>query len=352
MEKVEKVEKVENEKVSIIDELKSLALIQAQYDKLMIVTKIREVKQAANNKITDIHKFIDANSKADVYKRNKEQINIAKDEYEKKIKEVNVNYELDAVSLLESRTKIETLETKALGRMAELKKEIADGKKTQQYERWKKTYEVYVKDAKAAKEIAKTGKAEDMNVYYEKINEVRRMEKENPIYSKLQEQKQGRAYLEKASELLKENEVKQKELKEKANETIKLAMEDKTTALAKVKKENIFQKMIGAIYNRFGGGKRFEKYVLNPLKENLAKFKEEVIPSFIEKSSDIVGEKVNEYKSLKTKTVEKITNVLGKGREAKDNIVKSVADKIHNINKETQNKINNLQKEGHVDVEK
>lgn len=346
------MEKVENEKVSIIDELKSLALIQAQYDKLMIVTKIREVKQAANNKINVIYNFIDVNSKADVYKRNKEQINIAKDEYEKKIKEVNVNYELDAVSLLESRTKIETLETKALGRMAELKKEIADGKKTEQYESWKKTYEVYVKDAKAAKEIAKTGKAEDMNVYYEKLNEVRRMEKENPIYAKLQEQKQGRAYLEKASELLKENETKQKELKEKANETIKLAMEDKTTALAKVEKQNIFQKMIGAIYNRFGGGKRFEKYVLNPLKENLAKFKEVVVPSFIEKSSDIVGEKVNEDKSLKIKPVERIKHIIGKGIETKDNIVKSVSDKIHSIKENTQKKIDDMQKEGHNDVEK
>lgn len=346
------MEKVENEKVSIIDELKSLALIQAQYDKLMVVTKIREVKQSANNKITDIHKFIDANSNANVYKRNKEQIKIAKEEYEKKIKEVNTNYELDSVSLLETRTKIETLETKALVKMAELKKDIADGKNTKQYKKWKETYEVYVKDAKAAQKNAKSGKAEDMNLYYEKLNEVRRMEKENPIYSKLQEQKQGRAYLEKASELLKENEEKQKELKEKANETIKLAMEDKTTALAKVEKQNIFQKMIGAIYNRFGGGKRFEKYVMNPLKDNLAKFKEVVVPSFIEKSSDIVGEKVNEDKSLKNKPVERIKHIIGKGIETKDNIVKSVSDKIHNIKENTQKKIDDMQKEGRNDVEK
>lgn len=323
------------EDISIVNELKELAGLQTEYAKTKMAIKFREVKNNAINKVSSIKSYIDEQAK--IYGENNENIVSIKEEYSNQIEEITNNYEIGMTSLEESRQKIECLEMKAMGRMAELNKKIADDKKTEQYKAWKKTYDIYVKEAK---EIGKTG---NVNAYYEKMNEVRRMEKENPIYSKLVEQNRGKEYLKKASELLQENDEKQNNLENEAKLKIKEAMEEKTTALSEVKKQNFIQKFIGSLINKINGTKKFAKNVMNPMQKNLSKLKNELVPAFINKIKEEVGEKIQDAKELKGNVENKIVNVINKGRDMKDNVIKGVAGKIQGVNEKTQDKIKKLE---------
>lgn len=328
------------EKISIVNELKELAELQAQYAKTKMVRSFREVKNKANDKVLSIKSYIDEQAK--IYGENSQKTKLIKEEYSTQIEELKNNYEIGMISLETARQKIESLEMKAMGRMAELKKEIKEGQKTEQYKTWKKTYDVYVKEAK---EVGKTG---DMTKYFEKMNEVRRMEKENPIYAKFIEQKQGKEYLEKASELLKENDEKQTELEKNTKDKIELSMENKTTALSEVKKQNFLQKFVGSLINKIGGTKKFAKNVMAPMKKNLSKLKDEIVPGLAEHVVEVVGEKVEDIKDLKSNIGDKIVGVINKGKELKDNIIKGIADKIQDSNIQTREKIKGLENDAPI----
>lgn len=323
------------EKVSIVNELKELAESQAQYAKVKMARRFREVKDKANNKVLSIKSYIDDQAK--IYGENSQNTKSIKEEYRVQIEELKNNYEIGMISLESARQKIESLEMKAMGRMAELKEEIKEEQKTEQYKTWKKTYDVYVKEAK---EIGKTG---NMTKYYEKMNEVRRMEKENPIYAKLFEQKQGKEYLEKASELLKENDEKQTELEENTKDKIERSMKSKTTALSEVKKQNFLQKFVGSLINKIGGTKKFAKNVMVPMQNNLSKLKNEIVPGLAKHVIEVVGEKVEDVKDLGNNIGDKIVGVINKGKESKDNIIKGIANKIQDANVKTQEKIKGLE---------
>lgn len=82
---------------------------------------------------------------------------------------------------------------------------------------------------------------------------------------------------------------------------------------------------------------------MNPMQKNLSKLKNELVPAFINKVKEEVGEKIQDAKGLKNNVENKIVNVINKGRDMKDNVIKGVAGKIQGVNEKTQDKIKKLE---------
>lgn len=153
------------------------------------------------------------------------------------------------------------------------------------------------------------------------VEEILEEEKENKNRfegpKKEEELKEVRALIEECKTEYK-NVIKERE------ETIEKETADKDNKLAVIPKQNLFQKAIGAIFNKFNGTKKFMKSTITPLKEKITNLKEEKIPQIKE---EVANKKNYLTKNFKNKISNIKNNIIGKTVKAKD----AVKDKAETV---------------------
>ncbi len=319
------------EKINILNELKALAEAEAQLAFGKMVYDIKDIKQNISQKIGEIKTYIDTQAK--IYGENSQHTKDIKEEYQNQFERLSELYVDKRVKMENARQRIETLEINAMARVDGLKKEIKKEKKTDSYIIWKKYYDDQVKQAKAI------GESGNISEYVKKMDEIKQLEKKSPIYAKELELKKGKDYIIKAEELLKKNDIKQKNFKELTKGIIAKGKGEKTELLANVTKQNVFAKFIGSIVNKINGGKKFAKRVADPLKENLQKFKNETVPEYMKTAKIKMTKGANNAK-------DKVIGIVNKGRNSKNRVISEWTNRIRNQREIAQEKLQNLKKNG------
>lgn len=324
------------EEKNIISELKELVDLQVQYSKLKISRNVRETKENAQEKIGQVGKYLDEQAKS--YGRSTDEVKEIKEKYAEQVKNLKDNFEAGILSIQEAKQRVEGLQIKAMARVAELKKEAKDIKKTDKYKSWKKTYDIYAKEAEKYKN------AGDKEGFAKAMEELKRMRKDSPLYAINVEITKGKNYIDEAEKIIEEKEQKQKDLKKYYKKDLDLSAKGKTTAIAQVKKQNIIQRFVGSIINRIGGAKKFATSVINPWKENIINIKNEVVPNFIKSAKELAGNEIEKFKGIGKGIGEKVLGLIEKGRETKTTIINEIEGKIIDSTEKTKEKISNLNK--------
>ena len=322
----------------ILEEMKNSVELNAQLASVKMAKDIREMKKAAADKIAEIKKYVSEQAK--IYGAKPQETTEVVSGYEKQIENLENVYLNGRIKLEKARQRVEILETKATERVAVLKKQVKEIKGSEQYKSWKKTYDVYVKEAK---EIAKTGNTTE---YYKKMDEVRRMEKENPTYAKQIEIEKGKKYITRARNLIKQKELKQDILKNNVKKCISKATVQKSMAIIKAEKRNAFQKVITSIFNKVNGRKKFKDRVIAPMKEGINKFRDEVLPGYIENVMLVVDDKIENATDRAQYISEKMSQLIKDGKSAKDKVISKMEGKIREGNNNVRTRINMLKNDG------
>ncbi|MBR2786415.1 MAG: hypothetical protein IKD76_02845 [Clostridia bacterium] len=176
-------------------------------------------------------------------------------------------------------------------------KEIEEQKK--RYEDWKKRYD---KRRKEALDVGLGRDEDNIARYNEIMKEVRKIENENPdIYNNRKQMREIEEKLARNKEEIASKEKEEDALAQEANNTMKELFSQKESALTtNIKKQNALQKFMGGILNRISGKSRFEKNVIQPLKNDLKNFKEKTLPGFIENANKIAKSTLKESKLSKS----------------------------------------------------
>lgn len=331
----------------IIEELKKYASLQEQLAFVQIANDVRSIKQNANIKVKNIHEYIDNSAK--IYGQNIEKTKELKDSYAISVEVLTNKYYFARIGLEKTRLDIQNKEMEAIGRITQLKNKVKEIKKTDLYKSWKAAYEVYVNEYK------KERKSGDLTKYYNAKAEMEKMEKENPVFAQLEEIKSKKQEIADSRTLLSDNQDKINQLRADATESLGKVMGEESTSLAKIEKQNALQKFIGAFVNKINGSKKFLKRVEEPLRTNLDKFRDNVLPVFLDKVDGIIDridgsykndEKNRENREMKGKNAFDITNMIRNSKQKKDNLINGIANAMHNKNEKTQERISNLRKEG------
>lgn len=324
------------EKVNILDELKALAEAEAQLAFGKMVYDLKDIKKSASKQIDEIKNYIDTQAK--IYGQNSKHTKDIKAEYQEQLERLNDVYAEKRAKMENSRQRIETLQIKAMTRVAGLKKEIKDIKKSDEYIIWKKYYDAQVRKTK---EIGKSG---NMTEYFKKTDELKKLRQKSPVYAKELELEKGKKYILKAEGLLKENSEKQKNFKNLTKEIISKGKEEKSNLLANATKQNAFSKFIGSIINKVNGSRKFAQRVSKPLKENLEKFKNETVPNYMKQAKIKMTRGTRDAKDFGKGIKNRVIGVVNKGRDSKNRVISELANKIKDKRETAQEKLQNLKK--------
>ncbi len=271
-------EKVNNDNVSIISALKTLAALQADLAKLTLAKRSKEAIIAVKNGIAGLEKYV--NEQANRYGVEKGKAKDVKDAYKSYIQNEKDIY-LEGITALE------------------MDKQDLQGK-----------------------QMLEIGRA----------CELKRNEKDGPAYEVTQALKKAKSKIEEFDRQIAEKEAAQKECRDAFKTHTKEAWKNKSTELAKVNKQNIFQKFIGSFVDKINGGKKYAESVAKPIAKSLNDFKNETIPAFANSIKEKATDGLDTVKGFGTSEKEKIEGVINKGKEFKSNIIKGIAGKIQDAN--------------------
>lgn len=336
---------IEND-TNLMKMVSELIHLQATYSKTSMAEKIRGMKEIAEKKVQDIQEYI--RNQADIYNINqKEDFNIG-NEYHEKMQLIRNDYYSYMSELQANKLAIEEEGLKKIIEVTQIKKEIKEIKKTDHYKKWKKYYDSKVKEAKV---IGKSGNVEE---YMKALDEIRRIEKMSPTYEKENNVKSiVNGDLKKIWEEDKKIENEQADLKEEAKQAVERATGEKETALTNIKKQNIFQRFIGKMTNQFRKGKKFEKNVINVLKDDLETFINTTVPNFREAAGGIVKKSTQKVHDLGITVIDKSVNgisaLIQMGIDAKNDIMKDIKDKVEGKSNDLRGKIEQLNQNKHKD---
>ena len=131
-------------------------------------------------------------------------------------------------------------------------------------------------------------------------------------------------------------------IREKCDNTINTVKFTKNMSLSKVQKQNIVQKVLGSIFSKFNGTKKFIKNVADPLKNTITEIKDTHIPNVkanIEaRMTSFEKNLINTKNELENAVAEKVDKYAEKLATQKENVIRNIhtaKDKISNGIKDT-----------------
>ena len=311
------------EQMKFTQMLKELAETQttlAKIDAQLAITKGKDQIGGVINKTKDNleqkAKALGANMKEieEKYVSSRDEKKKILKQYKESLEKVNQKYDGLLQDILEQISKAQEKEQKAM---------FAQKRKQRRLNISKKDFEK--ESQKLRNEIIKATKENNIDLVKQKINEL------DELGATHESTKLGQEYAglqTEREELRKAIEGYEQEYEDKLNEReqkIKdLTDEKENNKLTVVQKQNIFQKLVGAVFSRFNGTKKFAKTSIEPLmqkidsieKNELPKIKESIdnkreefaqkVQSNNEKIAENINKKVKEYKDRASQTMQKI----------------------------------------------
>ena len=321
-----------NEQKNFLQLLKQLTEVQTALAKIETQIAIKEGKDQVKTAIDETKsKMEDQAKKFGVSLKNMER-QYAENNTEKK--GITEEYK-DGLSLLKEQ--YSSLLKKILGNKAQLEADEQSNmieQKAKKIEKRKTKREFKEKTESFKAEIDQATSDGNFELAKQKIDELKQFKEDNEntpeeIEADIQQLRETRKEI---REKIKRCEEEYIATKNDRKSAIDLVANEKNNKLAKIEKQNIFQKLMGGIFNKFNGTKKFIKAVIEPLKAKITKIKEESIPQAKEKVSNKIQKFSEDIKDKKDKISE---NVKEKASNAKDFVVEGAK----NVKNTTQVKL-------------
>lgn len=327
MEEIETNDNIQNNQVStkeLLALIKELACIQMYNTIISAQIFAREGKEQIDDKVNGMKDKImeqaevfgqKAKKVEETYSLNKENKNNILQEYRESLDLIEEQYEIRSQAILQERSDCQDEEQATMLKESELKQNRKQIKKSPQYIE-------QVKQEKAlAKEIKKALDEGDLDTVTIKNEELKRLKAENPLMKCDQEIEKVQQQREQIQQMIS---LCEQELENCANErydNIEQVTQDKDNKLMEMKKQNIFQKIAGAVMNKINGAKRFKDNVMQKVAQKVGYIKNEKYPEIKRNTS----ERMNSFRENIGKRKDQI---LDKGRETKGQLMQKVANKL------------------------
>lgn len=251
----------------------------------------------------------------ETYNLNKESKNNILQEYRESLELIEEQYEIRSQAILQERSDCQDEEQATMLKENELKQNRKQIKKSPQYIE-------QVREEKAlAKEIKKALDEGDLDTVTVKNEELKRLKAKNPLMKCDQEIEKIQQQREQIQEMISQCEQELENCEEDRYNSIEQVTQDKDNKLMEMKKQNIFQKIAGAVMNKISGAKRFKDNVIQKLAQKVRNIYNEKYPEISRDTS----EKINSFRESMGKGKDK---TLDKGRETKEQLMQKVIAKL------------------------
>ena len=274
--------------------------------------KIEKITTEYENETVNVDRILEK------YKKRMGQVVEFFDDELKNVEEKQSNAQIDFISLVANF--IPTI-LKAQGQVKEMDKETKKKLKNVKIDLANGDYKSAVAGIEGIQELKKNNQPEEVKTVAKGVLE--QMKNQLTIIQECKEEKAN--------------------IRERCDNAINTVKFTKNMALSKVQKQNIVQKVLGSIFSKFNGTKKFVKNVVDPLKDTVTEIKDTHIPNvkaniearmtsfennLINTKNELanaVAEKVDKYaEQLATKKEEVIRNI----HTTKDNISNGIKDGI------------------------
>ena len=323
---MEEQKKQIDEQIGFVQLLKELTETQMTLAKIDAQLAIREGKKqvkdvidATKNNLESQAKKFGANLKKieeDYRNGNADKKGIL-EEYESSLTEINKTYETLMQDALERKSQLEADEQDIMLEQKQNKIETREARK--EYARQEKTLKL---------EIMKATKEGDLETAQQKIEELQKLTENNPVNSLKVYNEELQTRRTEIRKLIEDVEKEYDQLMEDRKSEIDKVTEDKNNKLATIPKQNIFQKVLGSMFNKFNGTKKFMQSVMGPLQSKVATIKEENIPQIKQMISEKRQEFSKKIRDARVNIEEKVKGKVDKDvlTDKKDAIIQGIKD--------------------------
>lgn len=283
--------------------------------------KIKDARQGISDKIDSTKDY--ANEQVKVYM----QARAAIDSYKESVEAVNDDYTKSYKELMASRELLEEEEADKIVEQGDIVKNIKATKKTEEYKGWKKAV------AEKSQEIKKYSKdPETLSVLIEELKELK---EQDPTLRDKQKLEEVKGRIDEIRDAKYENDDKVMALKEQRDYDLDDLLETKNTALDKIGRQNIWQKIVARFVPKT---KKFKTQVVDKVVEKAKYIKDEKLPEIIEKNAkariarrDKVIDLLEDTQKFVSDRFDDLTKkaipaVIKAGKDTKDKIVQGFKD--------------------------
>lgn len=327
-----------NDNPKFKDLLKQLAEIQAANAKVNWQIFVKEGKEQVQEKVQSAKDEILEQAKIygqkiekieQQYSINKEEEGSIIEQYRKVLSDINKEYGEQLKNIIAEKQEWQTEEQEAMVNQKKLQNERKEKEKSPEYKQYKEEEKKLIKEAKAALE------GKDPEIISKKTEELKNLRARNPLnkYDKkidniIQDRKD-------IQQIIEECDKKIENCKENRAKDIEQVTRDKDNKLSVMKKQNIIQKMLGSIFNKVNGTKKFKDAVIGRISDKIEKIKNEDIPRIktsVYNESVQFSERMQDIKEkMKGRTLDVKEKVVKNAKEAKE----AINDKVINRGKNT-----------------
>lgn len=327
-----------NDNPKFKDLLKQLAEIQAANAKVNWQIFVKEGKEQVQEKVQSVKDEILEQAKIygqkiekieQQYSINKEEEGSIIEQYRKVLSDINKEYGEQLKNIIAEKQEWQTEEQEAMVNQKKLQNERKEKEKSPEYKQYKEEEKKLIKEAKAALE------GKDPEIISKKTEELKNLRARNPLnkYDKkidniIQDRKD-------IQQIIEECDKKIENCKENRAKGIEQVTRDKDNKLSVMKKQNIIQKMLGSIFNKVNGTKKFKDEVIGRISDKIEKIKNEDIPRIktsVYNESVQFSERMQDIKEkMKGRTLDVKEKVVKNAKEAKE----AINDKVINRGKNT-----------------
>lgn len=327
MEELETNDNTQNNQVTtkeLLALIKELAQIQMYNTIISAQIFAREGKEQIDDKVNEMKDKImeqagifgqKARKVEETYNLNKETKNNILQEYRESLAQIEEQYEIRSQAILQERRDCQDEEQATMLKENELKQNKKQMKKSPQYIE-------QVREEKAlAKEIKKALDEGDLDTVTAKNEELKRLKAKNPLMKCDQEIEKIQQQREQIQQMISLCEQELENCENDRYNSIEQVTQDKDNKLMEMKKQNILQKIAGAVMNKINGAKRFKDNVIQKVAEKVGYIKNEKYPEIKRSTSEKVS-------SFKENISEKKEQILDKGRETKEQLMQKAEAKL------------------------
>lgn len=339
-------EKPVNEEVNDVNEnrnflglLRQLVEIQSSIAKVEAQIAIRDGKEHIKAKIDSTKDQLEASAKRfgtnlkkieDQYSKNNSEKKSILQQYETCLEMIDEMYDEPLQSILEEKSELESEEQFI---MTEQKNVKINRKYV------KKDYQK--REAELKSDIRSALDSGDLELAQSKMNELKDYSVNND-YNYLKtynvELQTRRTEL---RALIEQCEKQYESLINEKNSAIDNAIDSKDNNLALIEKQNLFQRFVGSVLNRFNGGKRFIKNCMDPLQVKVAELRDKKIPQLKEtvaqKKDNFVNTIIESKERIERTVTDKVTDYSSRLAEFRVKAVQNTINLGHTISNKAKN---------------
>lgn len=278
-----------------------LATVQAQIKLVKAAIFMNKQKAAISTKMKDFKEY--AEGQAEKYAQNMEEANKAIETYKSAVEEAMQQYEDDYLDIMAEQDEWQNVEIDKIGEQKQLSSAIKEKRKTPEYKEWKQSVKNISREIKAV--------ANDPEKLTTLAAELKELQAKDPTLQEQQKLDSIKSDRTTISEIIKENDERLVEIRKERDEKLSELLESKETSLAKIQKQSLWQKVVGALTPK---AKKFKTNVVDKIVDKASRIKNEKIPQIIE-------ERKAKKEERKIKRQQKIGKMVEFGEKVGDKLV-------------------------------